>query len=77
MQQPLKAIEAYQKALELDENNAEALAGYRACAVNNYEHTDASRSKAANDPEIQAILKDPSMRLILNQMQNNPTAFQE
>lgn len=29
------------------------------------------------DPEIQAILKDPAMRLILEQMQNDPKALNE
>lgn len=29
------------------------------------------------DPEIQAILRDPAMRLILEQMQNDPKALNE
>lgn len=33
MQQPAKALTAYQKALELDPSNAEALEGYRACST--------------------------------------------
>lgn len=33
MQQPSKALTAYQKALELDPSNGEALDGYRACTT--------------------------------------------
>lgn len=33
MQQHSKALTAYQKALELDPSNAEALEGYRACST--------------------------------------------
>lgn len=29
------------------------------------------------DPEVQAILRDPAMRLILEQMQNDPKALYE
>ena len=32
------------------------------------------RQRAMNDPEIQDILKDPAMRMILEQMQENPQA---
>jgi len=35
------------------------------------------RKRAMMDPEIQAILKDPAMRMILEQMQNDPRALQE
>ena len=30
-----------------------------------------------NDPEVQKILNDPAMRMILEQMQNDPQAIQE
>ena len=30
-----------------------------------------------NDPEVQAILGDPAMRLILEQMQKDPAALKE
>ena len=29
-----------------------------------------------NDPEVQKILNDPAMRMILEQMQNDPAAIQ-
>lgn len=36
-----------------------------------------ARKKALNDPEIQAILNDPAMRLILEQMSQDPKSAQE
>lgn len=38
---------------------------------------ESARQRAANDPEIQAILSDPAMRLILNQMSEDPSALRE
>ena len=35
------------------------------------------RKQAMEDPEVQNILKDPAMRMILEQMQENPQAAQE
>ena len=35
------------------------------------------RKRAMADPEVQAILRDPAMRMILEQMQNEPRALQE
>ncbi|VEN60495.1 unnamed protein product [Callosobruchus maculatus] len=79
MQQHSKAISAFQKALELDPNNAEALAGYRACALENNMDGDPEkiRQRAMADPEVQSILRDPAMRMILEQMQNDPRALQD
>ena len=36
-----------------------------------------NRKRAMNDPEVQQILNDPAMRMILEQMQNDPSAIQE
>lgn len=80
MQQSSKAISAFQKALELDPNNAEALAGYRACTIENAnldEDPAKVRQRALGDPEVQAILRDPAMRMILEQMQSDPRALQD
>lgn len=96
MQQSGKASSAYQKAIDLDPNNAvsliifcdvraldivlciqEALDGYRACAVAVNSNPEEVRKRAMNDPEIQGILRDPAMRIILEQMQNDPRALQE
>ncbi|XP_054264701.1 stress-induced-phosphoprotein 1 isoform X2 [Macrosteles quadrilineatus] len=77
MQQPSKAITAYQKALEIDPNNQEALDGYRQCSVAVNSNPEEVRKRAMNDPEVQTILRDPAMRLILEQMQNDPKALQD
>ncbi|KAH8263374.1 hypothetical protein KR044_007852, partial [Drosophila immigrans] len=77
MQQTSKASTAYQKALELDPNNAEAIDGYRQCSMNFQRNPQEVLKNAMSDPEIQQILKDPAMRMILEQMQNDPNAVKE
>lgn len=80
MQQQSKAISAFQKALELDPNNAEALQGYRSCTIENANldgDPEKIRQRAMGDPEVQTILRDPAMRMILEQMQNDPKALQD
>ncbi|KAK4876355.1 hypothetical protein RN001_012777 [Aquatica leii] len=80
MQQSNKAIVAFQKALEIDPNNAEALQGYRQCTLDNAGiggDPEKIRQRAMADPEVQAILRDPAMRMILEQMQNDPKAVQD
>ncbi|XP_057670576.1 stress-induced-phosphoprotein 1 [Diorhabda carinulata] len=80
MQQQSKAISAFQKALELDPNNTEALQGYRSCTIENANldgDPEKIRQRAMADPEVQSILRDPAMRLILEQMQNDPKALQD
>lgn len=77
MQQPSKALAAYQKAMEIDSTNSEALEGFRACTMAVHSNPEEVRKKAMNDPEVQSILKDPAMRLILEQMQSDPKAVQE
>lgn len=77
MQQQGKALTAYQKALELDPSNSEALEGYRSCAVSVSSNPEEVRKRAMADPEVQSILRDPAMRLILEQMQSDPRALQE
>ncbi|KAH8412510.1 hypothetical protein KR009_002731, partial [Drosophila setifemur] len=77
MQQTSKAQSAYQKALELDANNAEAIEGYRQCSMNFQRNPQEVLKNAMSDPEIQQILKDPAMRMILEQMQNDPNAVKE
>ncbi|KAK9879866.1 hypothetical protein WA026_008370 [Henosepilachna vigintioctopunctata] len=80
MQQSSKAIAAYQRALDLDANNAEALAGYRSCTLETAGiggDPEKIRQRAMADPEVQQILRDPAMRMILEQMQNDPRALQD
>ncbi|XP_031629525.1 stress-induced-phosphoprotein 1 [Contarinia nasturtii] len=77
MQQPSKALSAYQKALELDASNAEALEGYRQCSMAVHSNPAEVRQRAMADPEVQDILRDPAMRMILEQMQSDPKAVQD
>lgn len=80
MQQASKAIAAFQKALELDPNNSEALQGYRQCTLESAgvdNDPEKVRQRAMADPEIQQILRDPAMRMILEQMQNDPKALED
>ncbi|KZC09105.1 Stress-induced-phosphoprotein 1, partial [Dufourea novaeangliae] len=77
MQQQRMALTAYQKALELDPSNSEALEGYRSCAVSVSSNPEEVRKRAMADPEVQNILRDPAMRLILEQMQSDPRALQD
>jgi len=72
-----KATSAFQKSLELDPNNQEALDGYRKCMTASSVNPEEVRKQAMSDPEVQQILGDPAMRLILEQMQNDPRALQE
>ena len=55
----------------------EAIEGYRQCTVKSRDDAEEIRKRAAADPEIQQILGDPSMRLILEQMQNEPQALRD
>lgn len=77
MQQSSKASAAFQRALELDPNNSEALTGFRNCTIQSNSDPAQVRARAMGDPEVQSILRDPAMRLILEQMQNDPKALQE
>ncbi|XP_027038848.1 stress-induced-phosphoprotein 1-like [Pocillopora damicornis] len=74
------AQKTYEKALELDPENKEAHEGIRACNLAVMQQpTDPEeiRQRANNDPEIQEILTDPAMKIILDQMQEDPKAAQE
>lgn len=77
MGQTSKAQSTYEKALELDPNCGEALEGYKTCAIQSNSNPEEVRKRAMNDPEIQKILTDPAMRMILEQMQEDPNAIQE
>ncbi|XP_022333019.2 stress-induced-phosphoprotein 1 [Crassostrea virginica] len=77
MKEPTKASSAYQKALEIDPNSEEAQKGYRDAMLAEGNDPEAVRKRAMGDPEVQAILNDPAMRLILEQMQKDPNAFKE
>lgn len=72
-----RAQKCYEEALMIDSSNKEALDGLISCARNNDQTPEKSREQALQDPEIQAILSDPSMRVILEQMTQDPKAAQE
>jgi len=74
-----KAMDVYTKALDLDSNCNEAVEGYRTCAIQQQANKDPEevRRRAMADPEIQQIMADPAMRMILEQMQNDPKALGE
>jgi stress-induced-phosphoprotein 1 len=77
-----KALSTFQEALKIDPQNQDALdalATTRAAIseANATGEVDPERQKRAmEDPEIQAILKDPVMSRILNDMQTNPASAQ-
>ncbi|CAG0895523.1 unnamed protein product [Cyprideis torosa] len=77
LKQLSKAAEAYQRALEIDSTCDEALQGYRTCAMGAMSDPTETRKRAMGDPEVQSILKDPAMRIILEQMQSDPMALKE
>jgi stress-induced-phosphoprotein 1 len=77
MGQSPKAMATYEKALEIDPNCSEALDGYKNCSIASHSDPEETRKRAMNDPEVQKILNDPAMRMILEQMQNDPHAIQE
>lgn len=77
MQQQGKALTAYQKALEVDPKNQEALDAYKSCSVSFSSDPEEVRKRAMSDPEVQRILSDPTMRIILDQMQSDPRALRD
>lgn len=77
MKEPTKASVAYQKALEIDSNNAEALDGYRKALMQESDDPETIKAKAMSNPEVQSILQDPAMQMILQQMSKDPMAAKE
>lgn len=72
-----RAESAYKDALSIDPSSEEAREGLRSCLRSNDETPEQARERALHDPEVQAILGDPGMRMILEQMSNNPEAARE
>ncbi|KAK4287764.1 hypothetical protein Pmani_015365 [Petrolisthes manimaculis] len=72
-----KAQDAYQKAIDIDSNCQDALDGFRECMMAVNKDPEEVRKRAMADPEVQQILKDPAMRMILEQMQTDPRALQD
>ncbi len=65
------------KAIELDPECGEAIDGYRQCAIESSANPEEIRKRAMQDPEVQEILRDPAMRMILEQMQTDRQAVQD
>ncbi|XP_071536017.1 stress-induced-phosphoprotein 1 [Panulirus ornatus] len=75
LKQYTKAQDAYQKALDIDANCQDALDGFRECMMAVNSDPEEVRKRAMADPEVQQILKDPAMRMILEQMHADPRAL--
>ena len=78
-----KALAAYEQALKIDPNNADALNGINSVQAaitrenNTSGNTEADNERlrhAMADPEIQAIISDPVMRKVLEDMSQNPAS---
>ena len=82
MKEYQKAIDTFDSGIKLDPENKELNDGLQK-AVMALQSTQSNLSdeerlqQAMKDPEIQEILSDPAMRLILEQMQQNPNALSE
>jgi len=76
-----KCLETYQHALEIEPDNKEVEAGIQRTvqAINSGSGEDDKEraARALQDPEIQNILRDPIMRGILQEIQENPKALNE
>lgn len=55
----------------------EALDGYRRAVVEEGNNPEEVRKRAMANPEVQAILADPAMQMILDQMSKDPKAVRE
>jgi len=80
MKKPSDARKAFEKALELDKDHPEALEGQTKAmmAEAGVGMSDEERREMAfKDPEIQAILADPVMQNILQQMTTDPGAVKD
>lgn len=77
LKQYSQAMDAYHKAMDIDPNCSEAIEGYKQCVLESEADPEEVRRRAMANPEVQNILKDPAMRLILEQMQNEPKALQD
>lgn len=72
-----KSQAAYEAALHVDPSNQEAMSGLQNAVRNNDEDPEKAKERSLADPEVQEILRDPGMRMILEQMSQDPGAARE
>uniref|UniRef100_A0A7E4VC69 Stress-induced-phosphoprotein 1 n=1 Tax=Panagrellus redivivus TaxID=6233 RepID=A0A7E4VC69_PANRE len=72
-----RAKAQYEEALNIDPNSREAQEGLANVYRLDDEDPAKARERAMQDPAIQEILRDPGMRMILEQMSTDPGAVQE
>ncbi|CAK5025063.1 unnamed protein product [Meloidogyne enterolobii] len=77
MREYSRAQKAYEDAMTIDPNNQEAIEGFTNCIRSNDEDPEKARERALQDPEVQEILRDPGMRMLLEQMSQDPNAARE
>ena len=78
-----KAMEAFEKGMQLDANNKDCKEGYQKTMmmIQTQSHASSGNDQermahAMADPEIQNIMRDPSVMQVLRDMQENPAAGQ-
>ena len=73
-----KALETYEKGMKLDAENKELRDGYAETMrlIQTSGDDQERQAHAMADPEIQAIMKDPSVMQVLRDMQENPASAQ-
>merc|ERR1712127_555563 len=75
-----EAKKAFELALAKDSTSTEAQNGLQRVYQKSFEERndpEKVRERVAKDPEVREIMSDPSMRLILEQMQQNPNALKD
>eukprot|EP00118_Oscarella_pearsei_P025263 m.307856 g.307856 ORF g.307856 m.307856 type:complete len:553 (+) comp42942_c0_seq1:67-1725(+) len=77
LKEQIKAAHTYQKVLDFDPGNAEAKEGLRNCHMMEPPSVEEVQKRAMQDPEVVDILRDPSMQMILKQMEENPGALMD
>lgn len=79
MKEYQKALEAYDRGLQLEGDNAELTESVQRTlqAMQSGQSEQERLENAMRDPEIQEILSDPAMRQILEDMKTSPAAAKE